>query len=141
MSNAYRPAASGSRRQSGPCPVLWSLLLVMATTACSANGASPPLSPSPTVAIGTTATPAYSNAKIIEKYRQLLPQIIKENNIPGLALAVVDDQQVLWAEGFGVTDPSQNRPVTADTLFSIQSISKNVTAIAVLMAAQDGLRS
>jgi CubicO group peptidase (beta-lactamase class C family) len=64
---------------------------------------------------------------------------MKEQNIPGLSLALVDDKQVLWAEGFGITDPAQKRPVTADTLFSIQSMSKNFTAIGVLMAAQDGL--
>jgi CubicO group peptidase (beta-lactamase class C family) len=148
MRNEYRRAASCGRRQTGPCNVLCALLILIATTACSANGPTPQtsptpqLSPSPAVVASptaATAVPAYSNSRVIEKYRQLLPQIMKENNIPGLSLAVVDDKQVLWAEGFGVTDPAQNRPVTADTLFSVQSMSKNFTAIAVLMAAQDGL--
>ena len=142
MRNASRGAAACGRRRPGPSTVLWALLLLIASTACSANSPTPLASPTPVVLpspTAITASPTYSNSGVIEKYRQLIPQIIKENNIPGLSLAVVDDQQVLWAEGFGVTDPAQNRPVTADTLFSIQSMSKNFTAIAVLMAEQEGL--
>ncbi len=60
-------------------------------------------------------------------------------NVPGLSIAVVDDQGVLWSEGFGYTDWDRKTPVTADTLFSIQSMSKSFTATAIMFAAQDGL--
>jgi len=68
-----------------------------------------------------------------------MPGILKDNNIPGLAIAVVDENQVLWAEGFGYTDSEYKTPVDAQTIFSMQSISKSFTSIAVLLAAQDGL--
>lgn len=142
MRNLYTGAAPRRRSPGGPCSALWALLLLVATAGCSTDGATPqtPQSlPSPTAAVVPTATRAYSNSRIIEKYSQGIPQVIRENNIPGMSVAVVDDKEVLWAQGFGVTDPAQNRPVTADTLFSIQSMSKSFTAIAVLMAAQEGL--
>lgn len=143
VSNKYVSSDPGRRRR--PAMSMCTLLVVLitvSTAACSPDASTtqtPQPQLTPAALAEPTATAAYSNSAVIEKYRQLIPQIMKEQNIPGLSLAVVDDQQVLWAEGFGVTDPVQNRPVTADTLFSIQSMSKNFTAVGVLMAAQDGL--
>jgi CubicO group peptidase (beta-lactamase class C family) len=76
---------------------------------------------------------------VIDKYRKLIPEEMKKQNIPGMAVTLVDDGQVLWSEGFGYTDWDHKTPVTADTPFSIQSMSKSFTAAAVLMGVQDGL--
>src|SRR5204863_27204 len=45
------------------------------------------------------------------------------------------DQTVVWAEGFGFTDRSGKRKVTADTLFSLQSVTKPYTATAFMTTA------
>jgi CubicO group peptidase (beta-lactamase class C family) len=74
-----------------------------------------------------------------EEYTRSIPRRMAEEAVPGVAVAVVDDQAVLWAAGFGTTDWDRRTPVTPDTPFSIQSMSKSFTATAVLMAAQDGL--
>ena len=76
---------------------------------------------------------------IIEDYNQRIPAIMREEKIPGLSIALVDDQQVLWSAGFGVTEKGGRTPVVTKTLFSIQSMSKSVTATAVMLAVQDGL--
>ncbi|MGA2821807.1 MAG: serine hydrolase domain-containing protein [Anaerolineales bacterium] len=76
---------------------------------------------------------------IIAKYRNEIPGRMKIDNVPGLAIAVVDDQGILWSEGFGYTDWDRKTKVTTDTLFSIQSMSKSFTATAAMFAAQDGL--
>ena len=78
-------------------------------------------------------------ADIIEEYRQDIPQRMQQENVSGLAIAVVDDRKILWAEGFGYTDWNRRVPVTSGTLFSIQSMSKSFTGTAVMFAAQDGL--
>lgn len=80
-----------------------------------------------------------STQSVIDKYRTLIPAEMHKQNIPGMAVAVVDDGQVVWSQGFGFTDWDGKTPVTADTPFSIQSMSKSFTALAVLLAAQDGL--
>ena len=55
---------------------------------------------------------------IVQKYRQLIPQLMTEQDIPGLAVAVVDDARILWAEGFGFTDNDHNIPITPDSILS-----------------------
>src|SRR5512135_2587780 len=85
------------------------------------------------------ASPADGIAAIIEKYRQEIPQRMQQEAIPGLAIAIMDDQEILWIEGFGYTDWDKRTPVTPDTLFSIQSMSKSFTATAAMFAAQNGL--
>jgi CubicO group peptidase (beta-lactamase class C family) len=57
----------------------------------------------------------------------------------GAAIAVVDDKQIIWEKTFGFVDGDSSRPVDANTIFSIQSMSKSFSALAVLMAVQDGL--
>jgi CubicO group peptidase (beta-lactamase class C family) len=78
-------------------------------------------------------------ADIIAKYREEIPQRMHQENVAGLAVVVVDEHSILWAEGFGYTDWDEKIPVTPSTLFSIQSMSKSFTATAVMLAVQDGL--
>jgi len=64
---------------------------------------------------------------------------MRRNRIPGLSIAVVDEAQTLWEDGFGYGDRARTVPITPDTRFSIQSMSKTFTGMAVLAAMQDGL--
>jgi CubicO group peptidase (beta-lactamase class C family) len=77
-------------------------------------------------------------ATIIASYRQRIPALMAEQGIPGLAVALVDEDQVLWTEGFGHLDGGGSAQVTADTLFAVQSMSKNFTATAVMQAVGAG---
>ena len=74
-----------------------------------------------------------------DKYRQLYPEMMAKDKIPGISVALVDREGILWSAGFGYTDYSRKRPVTCDTLFAIASMSKPITAVAVMVAVQDGL--
>lgn len=58
--------------------------------------------------------------------------------IPGLSLAIVNDQSVLWSGGFGLADPAAKTPATADTLYSICSVSKLFTSIGVMQLRDEG---
>ena len=82
---------------------------------------------------------ALGDDPIIEKYRQLIPRLMAEQDIPGLAVTVVDDTGIVWTEGFGFTDDDHKIAVTPDTIFSVQSTSKLFTATAIMLAVQDGL--
>jgi CubicO group peptidase (beta-lactamase class C family) len=59
--------------------------------------------------------------------------------VPGAAAAVVDDRHTVWEMAWGTVDGDGSAPVDVHTGFSIQSMSKSFTALAVLMAVQDGL--
>ncbi len=77
--------------------------------------------------------------RVFDKYRQYIPEIMAEDKVPGLSLALVDRDGILWAAGFGYTDYDRKTPVTTDTIFAICSISKTITATALMLAVQDGL--
>lgn len=66
---------------------------------------------------------------------QTVPQYLEQYSIPGAAVAVIHDGNVIWMRGFGFADLDSRRPVTADTLFNVGSISKTVTAWGVLHLA------
>ena len=61
----------------------------------------------------------------------------KVNNIEGLAFALFNNKEILYSECIGTS--TYGFKIDEETLFSIQSISKNVTALAVMLAVQDGL--
>jgi CubicO group peptidase (beta-lactamase class C family) len=60
-----------------------------------------------------------------------------ELRVPGVSIAVIHDGKIEWARGFGVTRIG-GPAVTPDTLFQAASISKPVTALAVLHLAESG---
>lgn len=62
----------------------------------------------------------------------------KEFGIPGLSLAIVKDDKVIYLKGLGVKDFEKNIPVTPDTRFAIGSSSKAFTAMLAVMSADDG---
>ncbi|MCU7731012.1 beta-lactamase family protein [Actinoplanes sp. KI2] len=75
---------------------------------------------------------------VVARYRAEIPRLMAREHIPGLAVAVVDGERVVWQQGFGYTDRDRRTPITADTLFSVQSMSKIFTATAVMLAVQAG---
>lgn len=84
----------------------------------------------------------YKNySDIIRVMRDTIPKMMAEKKIAGLSVAIVDEKGIIWEEGFGFTSRDQKNPVTPLTNFSIQSMSKNFTALAILHAVQDGLLS
>ncbi len=65
----------------------------------------------------------------------------ERNSIPGMAIRVFTDDQILFEHGFGYRDREKQLPVTMDTIFGIASVTKSHTALAVLHAASHGLLS
>ncbi len=59
--------------------------------------------------------------------------------VPGLAIAVVKDDEVIYARGFGVTERGGADPVDEHTLFAIASTTKAFTTAALGMLVDDGL--
>jgi len=68
-----------------------------------------------------------------------LAELMETHGISALSVAVVEDYRLHWARAWGVTDESTGAPADTDTLFQAASISKPVSAMAVLRAVQDGL--
>ena len=57
---------------------------------------------------------------------------------PGLSIAIVHEQDVLWSRGFGWADAGTRTPATAETLYRVASITKTFTATALLQMRDAG---
>lgn len=67
-----------------------------------------------------------------------LPELMTRFQVPGVTIAVVRSFQVQWTKTYGVADVTAGIPVTPETRFQAASISKPVTAFAVLRAVEAG---
>lgn len=95
----------------------------------------------PQVGYAQTSTPAQVSGDLNEQLRTIEEKVEarrKELGIPGMALAIVKDDQVIYAKGLGYKDFEKQVPVTADTQFAIGSATKAFTALSILMTQDDG---
>ena len=60
-------------------------------------------------------------------------------HLPGVAIGVVADQQLVWAKGFGHADVATKVPMTPQTKFRMASHSKLFTATAIMQLRERGL--
>lgn len=79
--------------------------------------------------------PMWSIVAELESYAQ---QLLAESKVPGLAVAVVSTDEVLYTGGFGVKDVLTQEPVDADTIFEIGSCSKAFTSTLMAMLVDEG---
>lgn len=66
-------------------------------------------------------------------------QLMKQHNLPSLAVALVDDQEVIWQEAFGEANIENDIPATTATVYKVWSIAKVFTAIETMRLVEDGL--
>src|SRR6267378_7663693 len=74
----------------------------------------------------------------IREVEKLAQKQIQENALPGLAIAVVFQDKVVYAKGFGVRDVNTKAPVDADTVFQLASVSKSVGSTVVAELVGEG---
>jgi CubicO group peptidase (beta-lactamase class C family)/D-alanyl-D-alanine dipeptidase len=77
-------------------------------------------------------------ARIVQTLKPFIEREMAEKRLPGLSIAIIDDQQIVWAEGFGMTDPHTGKPATAETVYRIGSVSKLFTDIAIMQLVERG---
>lgn len=83
------------------------------------------------VAVPLRAEPPAGFAEHVEALREA-------SGAPGLTIAIVENGEVTMAQGFGVTDIENPRPVDADTNFAIGSVSKAFTTTALAVLVDEG---
>jgi CubicO group peptidase (beta-lactamase class C family) len=74
-------------------------------------------------------------------YSALEPYIqteMKKNNVPGLSVAIFNDEGIEYSEGFGVKNTRTGEPVNENTIFEAASFSKTLTAYAALILMEQG---
>lgn len=76
--------------------------------------------------------------KVIRHLNTYIAKSMKKNKVIGLSIALVDDQEIIYARGFGYADKENTVPATKNTVYRAGSVSKLFTATAVMQLAQSG---
>ncbi len=79
-----------------------------------------------------------ADAPVLASFDREMAAFMEPRGIPGGALAVVKNGRLVYAKGYGYADRDRESFATPETLFRIASISKPITAVAVMRLVQEG---
>ncbi len=85
----------------------------------------------------TVAQPSDLAERLV-KIEKEIEEKRKEFGVPGVAVAIVKDDKVIFQKGFGLRDVEHNLPVTAETIFALGSVTKSFTAMAAVISEDAG---
>jgi N-acyl-D-amino-acid deacylase len=116
--------------------VMKKLLLVPALATLLSCGGEPTAVVSPSgqqeIPISGAAVPGMGS------YDVQVRNFMRKFSIPGGAVAVMRDGKLIYARGFGYADVENKTPVQPDALFRIASVSKPITAVAIMKLVEEG---
>lgn len=111
----------------------------------AAPTATPAASTLPAMSVGDAPALAFADAARRQKLEAALPGLdkivdeeLKKQALPGVAVGVVLDGDLVWAKGFGVVSPDAKTVPDADTVYRIGSITKSFTGLALLSLRDEG---
>lgn len=81
---------------------------------------------------------ASGETRLPDDFAPLVRRLMARDQIPGVAVGVVERGRLAFARGFGYRDVDKHLPVTPDTLFPLGSCSKAFTATAIALLAEEG---
>ncbi len=87
---------------------------------------------------GTDVAPQAGYAPVAEALSKFIQNEMQDKKLPAFSIALVDDQKIVWAQGFGYADPDKKIPATAETVYRIGSVSKLFTDIGVMQLVERG---
>jgi N-acyl-D-amino-acid deacylase len=71
-------------------------------------------------------------------FDRLMLSFLRDHDVPGGALAIARHGRIVYARGFGYADVAKRLPVEPDSLFRIASLSKPITAAAIMQLQERG---
>ncbi len=81
----------------------------------------------------------------VEPYKAIVGRLeafiageVEAKGLPALSIALVDDQRIVWARGFGWANAAAKKPATADTVYRVGSVSKLFTDLAIMQLVERG---
>ena len=89
------------------------------------------------LAFGNSSSAASLDDRL-EEFKQFLQEYRRDEQIPSLSVALVQDGEIILAEAIGWQDHDAEEPTTAETTYLVASISKTFTAATLLAMEADG---
>lgn len=74
----------------------------------------------------------------LRAFDDLMLKILEEQDVPGAALAIAHKGEIIYSRGFGWSNRDLRQPVQPDSIFRIASVSKPITAMAILKLVEQG---
>jgi serine beta-lactamase-like protein LACTB len=96
------------------------------------------LAHAPAIHAQPTTPPTDQYATVARALEGLIQHEMADKGLPAVSIALVDDQAIVWAAGFGYADARRTRPATADTVYRVGSVSKLFTDIGVMQLVERG---
>lgn len=93
---------------------------------------------SPTSTSTQIPTQTVDDSSSMAIYDRVITQLMSKWGVPGGSLAVSKDGRLVLAKAYGTADKEKNLPVQPESLFRIASVSKTITAVAVLKLVEEG---
>jgi CubicO group peptidase (beta-lactamase class C family)/D-alanyl-D-alanine dipeptidase len=91
--------------------------------------------PDPSVSRGTSG-PSTDYSQVSAALKKFIQHEIEDKSLPAFSIALVDNQQIVWAKSFGYADPGAKIGATPETVYRIGSVSKLFTDIAVMQLVE-----
>ncbi|WLD94604.1 serine hydrolase [Alkalihalobacillus sp. AL-G] len=73
-----------------------------------------------------------------QNFEEHIKRWMKGNHVPGMAVGIKKDGELIYQKGFGLRDIDKKLPVDEHTVFGTASVTKSLTAAAVLLLAEEG---
>ncbi|MDL2719010.1 MAG: serine hydrolase domain-containing protein [Acidobacteriota bacterium] len=77
-------------------------------------------------------------AAAFPEVEEIFAEAVEKQHMPGAAMGIVVDGELVFTKGLGVRDVAANASVDADTVFRIASMTKSFTAVAILKLRDEG---
>lgn len=68
----------------------------------------------------------------------LMTKYMSKNMVPGASVAIVKNKKIIWERGYGMANLEQFVPSTPSTIYRLASVSKPITAVAVMQLVEQG---
>jgi CubicO group peptidase (beta-lactamase class C family)/D-alanyl-D-alanine dipeptidase len=134
-------SVSHSGGQAGTSTYLMSLPEVGISVAVMSNlqGASlSKLAQALTTTVHQKKDPVTDYSDAISRLQAAVRYEVEQKQLPAFSISLVDDDQVVWADGFGFQDAEKRVPATAETVYRVGSVSKLFTDITMMQMVEQG---
>ncbi|MCP4725352.1 MAG: beta-lactamase family protein [bacterium] len=82
---------------------------------------------------------SFPAAAQFEEVSEKITRVMKEINVPSISVAVARDGSIIWEEAFGWADKEKEIPADENTLYSLASISKPITATGLMILVEQNM--
>jgi CubicO group peptidase (beta-lactamase class C family) len=114
------------------------LFTAIALTLLLTNCGQPAASPTWKEMTQTAAIAAKREAEVFAQFEAELESLRQKHKIPGFSAAIVKDQELVWAKGFGYADVENKVEPTPDTPYHLASLTKPVAATIIMQLVEEG---